>query len=92
METNDKDQHLWHMARKRVKFKRHLATYLIINTMLWLLWLYTDNEKNNDFPWPAFSSIGWGIGLAFDYMSSYGITRDNAVEKEYEKLKGRDRQ
>lgn len=83
----EKDKELWKIAKKRVGFKRHLATYLIVNATLWLLWLFTDSKS--DFPWPIWPMFGWGIGLAFSYRDAYVHPSSNAVEKEYEKLKNK---
>ncbi len=85
-----KDRELWKIAKKRVGFKRHLATYIIINTMFWFLWYFTnDEDKGSDFPWPVWPMLGWGIGLAFSYLDAYAFSKSNAVEREYEKLKGK---
>jgi len=87
MET-EKDKELWRVAKKRVGFKRHLASYLIINAFLWGLWWFSKGDDNdNTFPWPAWTSLGWGIGVAFDYMGAYMSNKPNAIEKEYQKLK-----
>ena len=85
-----KDPQLWHLANKRAAFKRHLATYIVVNIFLWLIWWFTDDGRNygNDgIPWPAWASAGWGIGLFFHYIGAYVSTGRNTVEKEYEKLK-----
>ena len=82
-----KDPELWEQAQKRVGFKRHLATYIIVNLFLWILWFLTDRDYNGDyFPWPIWPTIGWGIGLAFNYIGVYVVPRSNSVEREYEKL------
>lgn len=86
MET-EKDPELWKIAKKRVGFKRHLGMYIIINGMFWLLWYFTNEGDHELFPWPVWSMFGWGIGLVFEYMSAYGQPKQNAIEKEYEKLK-----
>ena len=89
MET-EREKELWRLAKKRVGFKRHLATYIVINTMFWLLWYFTDHKKESaGVPWPIFPMIGWGIGLMFSYLNAYVFTSYNSVEKEYEKLKGK---
>lgn len=89
MET-EKDKALWRTAKKRVGFRRHLATYLVINGMFWLIWALSDHtEHKNNFPWPVWPMLGWGIGLAFSYLDAYVFTSSNAIEKEYEKLKNR---
>jgi len=89
MET-EKEQELWKLAKKRVGFKRHLATYIIINTFLWLLWYFTDRkDENAGVPWPIFPMLGWGIGLMFSFLNAYVFVSHNSVQKEYDKLKGK---
>ncbi len=88
METEN-DRELWRIAKKRVGFKRHLATYIVINSFLWLLWYFTDrNEDQAGVPWPIFPMLGWGIGVMFSFLGAYVFIKHNAIEKEYEKLKG----
>ena len=89
MET-EKDKELWKLAKKRVAFKSHLLTYIGVNAMFWFIWYFSaGTEKDNDFPWPVWPMLGWGIGLAFSYLDAYVFTRQNAVEKEYDKLKNK---
>jgi hypothetical protein len=84
-----KDQELWKIAKKRVGFKRHLASYIVINSFLWLLWFFTDkNEDHAGIPWPIFPMLGWGVGLMFSFLRAYVFITRNAIEKEYNKLKG----
>lgn len=89
---NEKNEQLWKIAKKRVAFKRHLATYIVINTFLWLLWYFTDHrEADNEagIPWPIFPMLGWGIGVMFSYLGAYVFIKHDAIEKEYEKLRGK---
>ena len=79
-----KDEKLWKIARQRADFQQHLATYLIVNGFLWLLWLYTSGW--HEHPWPIYPTLGWGIGLAFNYFSAYHSDRNALAEREYEKL------
>lgn len=51
--------------------------------MLWIIWLFSSGIQTH--PWPIWATIGWGIGLLFDYLEVYKFR--NTVEKEYEKLK-----
>ena len=86
-----KDPLLWEIARKRAGFKNHVATYLIINLFLWALWYFTGQsfDEMDDairLPWPAWTTIGWGIGLAFHFAGAYLFPKVNTAEKEYEKL------
>lgn len=89
MET-EKDQALWRIAKKRVKFKRHLAAYIIVNSFLWAVWIFGPKEQDeSQYPWPLMSMLGWGIGLAFHFLGTFVFENSNAVDKEYEKLKSK---
>lgn len=79
----EKDAELWQQAKARADFKTHLVTFIIINGMLWIIWLVTAGIGTH--PWPIWPTMGWGIGLVFNYLAVYKF-KDTA-EKEYEKLK-----
>jgi hypothetical protein len=89
-----KDPVLWEIAQKRASFKRHLVSYVIVNAFLWAMW-YFSGERHSivnldfrayHFPWPLWTTLGWGIGLAFHFASAYVFPKANSVESEYEKL------
>lgn len=91
-----KDPLLWEFAQKRASFKTHAISYIIVNAFLWSVWYFTGNHFTensfngnfeNDYPWPIWTTIGWGIGLAFHFSAAYVFPRANAAEREYEKLK-----
>jgi len=82
----EKDDQLWQQAKARAEFKTHLTVYLIINALLWIIWLFTGGTQT--YPWPIWPTIGWGIGIIFNYLGVYKFS--NTVEKEYEKLKRSD--
>lgn len=94
LQKNDSDEALWEIAKKRVGFKKHLVIYLLVNALLWIIWFF-DGYKNvrsintSTLPWPLWSMIGWGIGLALNYIGAYVSPRTNAVEIEYKKLKNK---
>lgn len=82
-----RDEKLWKAAKKRVEFKKHLLVYLLINVFLWAIWFFTEPKHSNSFlPWPAYVSLGWGIGLMFNFIGVYTGFKDNMVENEYNKL------
>ena len=83
-----KDPDLWEVAQKRASFKTHLASYLIVNLFLWAIWYFTGERMSDSgiFPWPIWTTLGWGIGIAFHYISAYVFPKANSVEKEYQKL------
>ncbi len=92
-----KDPVLWEIAQKRASFKSHAVTYLIVNAFLWAVWYFSSSHRGFDiteirwgyFPWPLWSTLGWGIGLAFHFAGAYIFPRSNSVETEYEKLKNK---
>lgn len=86
---NDKERMLWKQAKKRVGFKGHLASYLLVNGFLWAMWYFGGSDKDDSgIPWPIFCSLGWGFGLLWHFMGAY-IFNDKVsmVEKEFQKLK-----
>jgi len=95
---DSKDAKLWNIARKRAAFKRHLISYLIINAMLWAIWFFGFYSRQHfemhfdyNIPWPAYVSFFWGIGFAFDFFNSYYFHQDDMVEREYQKLKNKNK-
>lgn len=87
--SSGSDPELWQIAKRRASFKHHLGIYIIINGFLWALWFFTGNEENTTragYPWPVWSTFGWGIGLLFHYLGAYVYSKENSTAKEYEKL------
>ncbi len=83
------DEELMVLARKRaqdkVGFYTHFAVYVVINSMLILIWWFT----GAGFPWFLFVLGFWGIGLVANFVSVFigtGVS-DRMAEREYEKLK-----
>jgi hypothetical protein len=87
----EKDKLLWQIAKKRAGFKRHLAVYVIVNVFLWATWYFTGQGSYHEYllPWPLWTTVGWGIGLAFHFSGAYVFHGYNSVEREYQKLKDR---
>ena len=88
---NEKERMLWRLAKKRVSFKRHIATYIVVNLFLWILWFIGDREMINEgwmnIPWPFFCTLGWGVGMVFKYLEAFVFSKPNAIDREFEKLK-----
>jgi hypothetical protein len=92
---DDRDEKLWRIAKKRAGFKKHLASYIIVNGFLWAMWFFTEGHHisqwgNDAFPWPVWPSLGWGIGLAFSYYGAYHDDKESDTLREYQKLKDRE--
>ena len=83
-----RDPVLWAIAKRRAGFKRDLVAYFIVNSFLWIIWWLTGNRSGGyGIPWPVWPMLGWGIGLMFQYASAYTHPKENAAEREYDKLK-----
>lgn len=82
------DQQLWAIARSRAKFKRSLGSYSIVIPFLWVIWFLTSQDKDiNRIPCPIWPMLGWGIGLAIQYLKAYVIQVGSLEQREYDKLK-----
>ena len=87
--SDPKEKMLWDIARKRASFRTNLFTYLIVNGFLWVLWYFGNRDDSGGYPWPIWPMFGWGIGLVFHYFRAYVNPEENAVQREYEKLKNK---
>ncbi len=67
------------LAIKRIKekndFKIHLFIYVVINSMLVVVWAFTDRT----FFWPILPIVGWGVGVV---INGYVVYRGNVVTEE----------
>jgi hypothetical protein len=85
--TGSKDEALWKIAKRRAGFKRHLLNYLVINALIWGIWFFNGYRTGNYVHiWPIWVTLGWGIGIFFDYINSYWGVKESLEEKEYQKL------
>jgi hypothetical protein len=89
-----RDRQLWLAAKKRVSFRSHLMVYLLVNAFLWGVWFFSGNTSGHDgrYPWPIWTTLGWGLGLTFHYLGAFVFHTTDAVEKEYQKLKQKNNQ
>jgi 2TM domain-containing protein len=93
--TVPSDQDLRAKAEARVKaredFRVHLLIYVLVNAMLWVVWLLGGADIRN--PWPIYSLLGWGIGIVAHWYSVYGMSnrnREAEIEAEMRRLRGDD--
>lgn len=91
--TPRRDDDLRARAEARVKaredFRMHLLVYALVNLLLWGIWYV--NGPSGGVPWPAYASIGWGIGLVAHWWSVYGVNtarREAEIEREMRRLRG----
>lgn len=92
------------IIRKRVEKKLeerngliiHGAAFVMVNTMLFMIWLFTSiGEANFNFPWFMIPLLGWGIGMFahfMDYHQNYGggrEKREQLIAREMERERAR---
>ena len=83
------EEEIYRKAKKRVKDKKsfhvHFAVYCASVLMFFVINMMTSPE----FWWFVFPALGWGIGVASQYVSVYGLPwakiDDGWEEKELEK-------
>ncbi len=85
----ERDERLYQLAIKRVEEKRsffiHLAAYILVNGLFWTVYFW---NGGGGFPWPAFISFFWGIGVAAHFIEAFFVVDefDSAVDKEYKRM------
>ncbi len=86
-QQNREEQELRRIAKKRVGFKSHAFSYLLVNLMVWGFWLFgnTIHSLKDGAPWHM--TFFWGIGLAIHGFSVYFRPSFISEEAEYEKLR-----
>ena len=75
MVTDEREE----LARKRAEakfgFYRHLAVYLVVNLMLFVINLVT----SPDYFWAIWPLIGWGIAVAFHALSIFAFGKKGEI-------------
>jgi hypothetical protein len=88
-ETQAAEDPLRDEAIKRLKknpdLHAHLLVYVMVNALLWTIWILTDGG----FAWPALISLGWGIGVVMNVWEVYGRRPigEAEVRREIERLR-----
>jgi hypothetical protein len=88
MQAQDRDPQLWRLAQARARFKSHLLTYLLVNALLWGIWLVGGHHfYGGGLPWPIWSTVFWGFGVASQGLRVYGFGGEVGwSEREYQQL------
>ncbi|WP_223651026.1 2TM domain-containing protein [Hymenobacter psoromatis] len=83
-----REQRLWQVARARVKFQSHALVFVLVNAGLWLLWaLLPESHSRHELPWPIWTSLFWGFGLALQGFAAYSrLNCGERTQREYERL------
>jgi uncharacterized membrane protein len=73
--------------KKKRDFKAHVLAYVLVNTMLVVIWALTDD---GGFFWPIFPLMGWGIGVVFNAWDAYGRdANEEEIAREMARIRNR---
>ena len=79
-----RDQAVSQLKKKR-DFKAHVVVFVAVNTLLVGIWAATGTDN---FFWPLFPLLGWGVGLAANAWDAYGQKpiREDEIQREMDRL------
>ncbi|MGH2990553.1 MAG: 2TM domain-containing protein [Solirubrobacterales bacterium] len=86
-EQDLRDQAVTSLKKKR-DFKVHVLMYLLVNAFLVVIWAVS--KDGDEFFWPIFVIVGWGIGVVANAWDVYGrkpISEDE-IRREQDRLRG----
>jgi hypothetical protein len=77
-----------------IAFRQHLTVYIVINALIFVIWLVIALVAGGDawFPWFVFPLVGWGIGITMHGWNVYGQSeakREKLIAKELEHMKAK---
>lgn len=79
-----RDEAIKSLKAKR-EFKAHLLAYVLVNTLLIVIWAVS----GVGFFWPIFPLLGWGIGIVFHAWDVYGSRpSEEKIRREIDRLRG----
>jgi hypothetical protein len=97
METGDEQDLRTAAVRslhRKVEFRRHLLTYVLVNVLLVAIWAVIGFTTQSWFPWPLFPIVFWGLGIVAQAWTVYGTRRrmtEDDVQREMQRLQNQQR-
>ena len=93
MSTQMSDDEIRQLAQRRVAAKKgffsHLASYIVINAMLVVIWAI----NGGGYPWFLWVTGFWGVAVIFHCLGVFVFSREgsdweqNEIRKEMDKIK-----
>jgi len=79
------------IVKKKKKFYGNFTSWAIMS----VFWFILNMTTGPDFHWWIFPTLGWGIGVAFHYVETFGLFKSKewekrSIRKEMEKLHRQD--
>ena len=78
---------------KKRDFRNHVFAYVVINIMLWCIWIVAGFVDGWQFPWPVFATVVWGLFLLRHHRDTYSRDplSEDRVQREIEDLRAHGR-
>jgi serine/threonine protein kinase len=71
--------------KKWQEFFEHLGVYVMINTMLWVIYSFTLGSTEVNFPWPLVVMAAWGVGMVVNLFDVLGVrANQRAIDRQIE--------
>lgn len=77
--------------KKREEVIQHAVAFVLVNVLVWGIYVFSGGAAEGRFPWPMFVTFGWGIGMVshyLEYYNKYGMgaeRREEQIEREVER-------
>lgn len=86
-ESTDLRERALRRLKKKHDFHVHLVIYLMVNTMIVVVWAMTSHA----FFWPIFILVGWGVGVVANAWDAYGGDEptEDRISREMDKINRR---
>ena len=76
------DEEITKLARKRVEEKKgffiHLMVYILVNLLVILMWAFV---YGGGYPWFAWMTGGWGIGILSHFLGVFVFNKASGWER-----------
>ncbi len=79
-------------VKAREDFRVHGLIYVLVNTLLWVIWFLGGADVRS--PWPVYPMLGWGIGLVAHWYTVHGrneARREAEIAEEMRRLQESER-
>jgi len=88
--ADEREQALGRLKAKQA-FYGNLASFVVINALLWIIWAITDGTNDGSVPWPVWVTAAWGVGLVLHALTTFATRpiSEADVDREVERQRGR---
>jgi hypothetical protein len=76
--------------KRKAAFKIHFLVYVMVNVILFAIWIIIAVPTGSWFPWPVFPLLGWGVGVGVHAWTTYrgNELREDRIRAEMNRILG----